>query len=58
MFCDLIRLTGKMPFNGETYDEIVVKNHESKVDLDFEKMNISLSKECFLKSLSLAKMHA
>ena len=39
-----------MPFNAPSYDEVVLKNLEAKVDLDFEKMNITITKECSLKS--------
>lgn len=40
-----------MPFNGNSYQEIVIKNLESNIDLDFEKMGITLTKECFLISV-------
>lgn len=39
-----------MPFNGDDYDEIVLKNLESNIDFDFEHMNVALSKECKLSS--------
>ena len=46
-----------MPFNGENYDEIVLKNHESKIDMDFEAMGVKLSKECKLISFCPSKSH-
>lgn len=39
-----------MPFNGETYDDIVMNNLEAKVDFNFEKMNVVLTKECSVNS--------
>jgi len=39
-----------MPFIGDTYDDIVMKNLESKIDFDFPKLNVNISKECELKS--------
>lgn len=39
-----------MPFNGSDYDEIVLKNLESDIDFDFEKLGVQLSKECELIS--------
>lgn len=39
-----------MPFNAETYDEIVLKNLESKIDFEFIKSKKGISKECQLIS--------
>ena len=39
-----------MPFNGSDYDEIVLKNLESDIDFDFDKLGVQLSKECELIS--------
>ena len=39
-----------MPFNGETYDDIVMNNLEAKIDFNFDKMNVILTKECLLNS--------
>ena len=35
-----------MPFKGETYDEIVLKNLESKIDFVFIKSKKGISNEC------------
>lgn len=39
-----------MPFTGKDYDEIVLNNLESKIDCNFDKMGIQITKECCLNS--------
>ena len=49
IFCELKRITGRVPFYGTSYRDIVTKNMKGEVDFSrLKKENIS--KESYLKS--------
>ena len=45
-----IILTGLIPFNGSSYDEIVKKNMKAEIKFDFSKQNINVKKESSITS--------
>lgn len=53
-----IILTGVIPFNGSSYDEIVRKNMKADIKFDFSKKNINIKKESSLTSARVAAKDA
>lgn len=53
-----IILTGMIPFNGASYDEIVKKNMKANINFDFSKQSITVKDESLLKSSRFAKENA
>lgn len=43
-------ITGKIPFQGENYKEVVFKNLKGKIDFDFTGLNINISADSLLIS--------
>ena len=52
ILCNLISLTGKIPFNGKSYKEIVYKNMKAKIDFSLpQKMKIAKDTLNLLKAM-------